>query len=112
MMYHFSLKPSEQGLVLAAGSAAGTVSNIFFVGPLLYWLGSHRAAVLAMIAILCACMVAYSFTGKSTLWLFYSLVLPKSAAAAVLMTLFTALFSYSVPAQQVGTVIAIAHAES
>lgn len=112
MLYHFLLKPSQQGVLLAVGAAAGTISNIMLIGPTLSCLGTHRSVVLAMMAFLVTCMIGYSLAGPTSLWLFYSLIVPQSAAAAVLSTIFTSLFTYSVPAQQVGTALAIAHAVS
>lgn len=112
MVHYFLLKPSEQGIVLAIGAAAGAISNIILVGPALRCLGNHRSVVLTMIAIAAACMVAYSFTGPANLWLFYSLAVPNSAAGAVLWTIFCSLFADSVLAHQVGTAISIAHAVS
>merc|ERR1719421_1228456 len=62
--------------------------------------------------ILGLCMVLYSFARPGNLWLLYASILPNSAAGAVLFTIFTSLFTYSVPSQQVGTALAIAHAVS
>lgn len=110
MMYHFELTSSQQGIIIATGAVGGTVSSVFLIGPTLSCLGSHRATILGMIATLAICMTTYAFTGPKTLWLFYALILPKSMSAAILWTVYMALFTYSVAAQQVGMAIAIAHA--
>eukprot|EP00929_Paragymnodinium_shiwhaense_P108211 TRINITY_DN74539_c0_g1_i1.p1 TRINITY_DN74539_c0_g1~~TRINITY_DN74539_c0_g1_i1.p1 ORF type:complete len:425 (-),score=47.11 TRINITY_DN74539_c0_g1_i1:71-1345(-) len=110
MMYHFKLTASQQGMVLAAGAVVGTVSSVCLIGPTLSCLGSHRTTVLAMIGTLAVCMTAYAFTGQATLWLFCGLIVPKSMSAAILWTVYTALFTYSVPPKQIGMAIAIGHA--
>lgn len=110
MLYHFLLEPSEQGIVLAVAGAVGVISNVLLIGPALQCLKSHRCVVLTMSALLAACMVAFSFTGPRNLWLLYSLIVPKAAAGAVITTTLMTLFTFSVPAQQVGTAVAIAHA--
>lgn len=112
MLYHFDLRPSEQGIVLSVGAAVGIASNILLVGPALRCLGSERRVALLMIFTLGSCMVVYAFTGRENLWLFYTLIAPKAAAAAMLYTVFTSLFTYAVPLKLVGTAVAIAHAVS
>lgn len=112
MLHYFLLKSSDQGFILAMGATVATISNIILVGPALLVLGGERPLVLAMIMILGLCMVLYSFARPGNLWFLYASILPNSAADAVLFTIFTSLFTYSVPSQQVGTALAIAHAVS
>lgn len=103
----FGLQPEHMGLMMSYAAAITVLVNTFVVG----WVTarfSEQATVLAAIATLVICFLTY--TAAHSMAHLFAIVVPMSAASAVLYTVLASTFTTAVPASDRGASLGLSHA--